>query len=221
MRNVRSGDSLARSYTVPRMVLVLDYHMGNLANVCRVLKEVGAPKVRLDNDPRLLAKARAVVLPGVGAFGQAVENLESLGLLEPLREWTSEHPPLLGICLGMQLLFESSTEFGRHRGLSLLKGKVVRLPKGLKVPHMGWNELHLKQKHPLLKGVKEGDYAYFVHSYYVPVSAPEETLVTTDYGVEVLAIAGKGNVAGFQFHPEKSQQVGHKMLGNFFKWVGL
>ncbi len=200
------------------MILVLDYHMGNLANVCRVLKELGG-KPRLDNDPALLKKARAVVLPGVGAFGEAMSKLNELKLLHPLRDWPLEGPPLLGICLGMQLLCDTSTEFGRHQGLGLVPGKVIKLPGGVKSPHMGWNQIHKHHTHRLLQGVRNGDYVYFVHGYHAVAKDPAHVLLSTDYGGPVVAGLARGNVAGFQFHPEKSQAVGHRMLKNFVEWV--
>lgn len=188
------------------------------------LPEVKSPEISREQPApetsEVLAEAPAgLVLPGVGAFGDGMAELRRRGLLAPLRRWAAAGRPLLGICLGMQLLFQGSEEMGRHRGLGLLPGRVVRFPPGrLKVPHVGWNQLRLRQ-HPLLAGIDEGAYAYFVHSYYAQPAEPGDVLATAGYGLEFAAVVGRGRVWGAQFHPEKSQEVGLRLLANYWRLV--
>ena len=200
------------------MITIVDYGVGNLRSVQKALERVGATAV-VSGDPAALDAAQGVVLPGVGAFGDAMDSLRARGLVEPVLRQVEEGKPLLGICLGMQLLFEESEEMGRHPGLGLLPGRVVRFPAGeLKVPHVGWNRLDAPQG-DLLAGVDDGAYAYFVHSYYV---VPEDTtgiLATTEYGVEFASVVGRGRLWGAQFHPEKSQEIGLRMLKNYARLV--
>jgi len=196
------------------MIVIIDYGMGNLRSVEKAFAAVGAQS-RVIQSPSQMAEARGIVLPGVGAFGQAMENLQAAGWVEPLRQACARRVPLLGICLGMQLLFESSEEVGQHRGLGILTGDVQRFPDGLKIPHMGWNRIHIKQSASLLHGIPDGGYAYFVHSYYCAPRDPSVVLATTEYGIEFASVIGRGNVFGAQFHPEKSQAVGLTMLANF------
>jgi glutamine amidotransferase len=159
------------------------------------------------------------VLPGVGAFGDAMANLKACRLVEPVLRQMKASKPLLGICLGMQLLFEESEEMGRHAGLGVLPGRVVRFPENdLKVPHVGWNQL-LLPKSTLLDGIAHGAYAYFVHSYVVAPDRPEDILATTEYGLEFASVVGRGRIWGAQFHPEKSQEVGLCLLKNFARLV--
>ena len=192
--------------------------MGNLRSVQKALEKVGA-QAGVISSPRELAEVCGIVLPGVGAFGQAMENLRAAGWVEPLREACARGVPFIGICLGMQLLFESSEEMGQHEGLGILSGTVRRFTGKLKVPQMGWNQMRIKQSNPLLRDVPNDSYAFFVHSYYCAPRDPAIILATTDYGIEFASIVGQGNIFGAQFHPEKSQSVGLKMLANFAAMV--
>ncbi len=201
------------------MITIVDYGVGNLRSVQKALELVGAAAV-VSGDPEALAAARGLVLPGVGAFGDGMANLALRGLLEPVRRHVSAHKPLLGICLGMQLLFEESEEMGRHRGLGFLPGRVVRFPEGeLKVPHVGWNRVHhaglASRPGRLLAGIPGGAHAYFVHSYYALPGDPGDVLATTEYGLRFASVVGRGGIWGAQFHPEKSQEVGLRLLANF------
>jgi glutamine amidotransferase len=196
-------------------IAIVDYGIGNLGSVAKAFRHLGTP-ARLSGDPDELRSAGALVLPGDGAFGAAMEELDRRELLPVVREAAREGRPLLGICIGMQLLFEESEEHGRHRGLGLLPGRVRRLDPGaaLPVPHMGWNGLEKTREHWLLRGIEQGAYVYFVHSYYCDAPA-ELVLACSDYGKEFAAIVGRGSILGVQFHPEKSQTVGLKLLENF------
>jgi glutamine amidotransferase len=200
------------------MIAIVDYGMGNLRSVEKALARTGAA-VRVTSDPRSIGDARGVVLPGVGAFGACMENLASRGLVEPVRDAVASGKPFLGICLGLQLLFEESEEFGPIRGLGILPGRVVRFGgsplEGLKIPQMGWNRLRIRRAVGELAGIDEGAYVYFVHSYYVVPSEPDLIAATTDYGVEFTAAITWKNVFACQFHPEKSQGVGLRLLANF------
>jgi glutamine amidotransferase len=200
------------------MIAILDYGMGNLRSVQKALERVGATAVVTD-DPATLDAARGVVLPGVGAFGDAMTHLQARRLIEPVLRQVSRGKPLLGICLGMQLLFDESEEMGHHQGLGLLPGRVVRFPEDdLKVPHIGWNQLRVASCE-LLAGIADGAYAYFVHSYYVVPAEPADVLATTGYGIKFASVVGRGTVFGAQFHPEKSQEVGLRLLENFARLV--
>ena len=203
------------------MIAILDYGIGNLRSVQKGLERVGATAI-VTADPAALDEAQGVVLPGVGAFGDAMTNLQTRRLTDPLLRQAAGGKPLLGICLGMQLLFDESEEMGRHRGLGLLPGRVVRFPAGnLKVPHIGWNELRMADgelqmaEDGLLAGIADGAYAYFVHSYYAQPEEPADVLATTEYGLEFASAVGRGTIFGAQFHPEKSQEVGLRLLANF------
>lgn len=196
---------------------MVDYGIGNVRSVQKALEHVGA-EVVLTADPDVIRTADKVVLPGVGAFGAGMAALEEGGLIAAIREAAGRRSWLLGICLGMQLLFEESEEMGRFEGLGLLPGRVVRFPASeMKVPHVGWNEIEHDGGHPLLEGVPAGAYAYFVHSYYCVPADAGVVIARTEYGLRFAAIAGRGNVAGIQFHPEKSQHVGLRILRNFVK----
>jgi glutamine amidotransferase len=209
-------------------LVIIDYGMGNLRNVQKAFEHMGI-EARISSLPAELDRADGWVLPGVGAFGDAMENLHQAGLVEPIRSGVARGKPLLGICLGLQLLFEESNEMGVHRGLGVLSGRVIRFEDGvehagqkLKVPHVGWNQFHITgqgRKSPLLEGVADGSYAYFVHSYYVVPAEREDLLATTDYGIDFGSVVGRGNVFGAQPHPEKSQEVGLKLLRNFAQIV--
>lgn len=201
-------------------VTMVDYGIGNVRSVQKALEHVGADVV-LTADPEAIRTARRLILPGVGAFGAGMAALRERGLVAPIQEAAEQGVALLGICLGMQLLFEESEELGKHRGLALLPGWVVRFPVNeLKIPHVGWNQIEHDGEHPLLAGVPSGAYAYFVHSFYCAATDPEDVIATTEYGLSFPAIAGRGNVAGIQFHPEKSQQVGLRILRNFVNGSG-
>ena len=200
-------------------LVVVDYGIGNLGSALKAFRHLGAPAV-LSGDPRALRGAAAIVLPGDGAFGAAMDELRGRGLLDPLLEAVNGGTPLLGICIGMQLLFEESEEMGSHRGLALLPGRVRRLPPGLTVPHMGWNTLQRRQPHPVLDGLGADPYVYFVHSYFCD-AAPDVVVATTDYGLSLPAIVGRGHVLGLQFHPEKSQGVGLRILENALRALGV
>lgn len=195
------------------MIAVIDYDAGNLFSVKNALDYLELPSV-ITSDPAEIERADAMILPGVGAFGDAMDKLNRRGLTRLLHEQAGKKP-LLGICLGMQVLFEKGFEFGEHEGLGLLPGSVERMtPDGLKIPHMGWNSLRYHNPSPLLAGVPEGGYVYFVHSFAARTGA-ENLCATADYGMEVPALVARGLVFGAQFHPEKSADVGLAILKNF------
>ncbi len=232
------------------MIAIIDYGMGNLRSVQKGfersfqmetehfgmvqrllhqgvywVKEIfgyDGHKAVITRDKKVIANADKIVLPGVGAFPDCMKNLDDLSLIDPIIKGIRSGKPFLGICLGMQLLFTESEEFGTHKGLDIIKGKVIKFPEGLssngtrlKIPHMGWNEIRMKKKTPVLDGIPEGSYLYFVHSYYVVPEDKEVIATTTDYGVEFVSSIWKDNIFACQFHPEKSQQAGLKILKNF------
>ena len=197
------------------MIALVDYGIGNLRSVEKALETVGA-EVRLTSDPEVILAAEQVVLPGVGAFGDGMAGLVARGLEAPIREVIRQGVPFLGICVGMQLLFDESEELGRHKGLGILPGKVIRFSNnGLKIPQTGWNQLKIARPSPLLDGLDTGDYAYFNHSYYCGAADPAQVLARTEYGVRYPAVVGEGSLYSVQFHPEKSQWVGLQILRNF------
>jgi glutamine amidotransferase len=196
-------------------IAVVDYGIGNLGSVMKAFRHLGAPAV-LSGDIAELRRADVLVLPGDGAFASTMEEIEGRGLVPVLREAVEQGRTLLGICIGMQLLFEESEEHGRHRGLGFLPGRVRRLEGDRPIPHMGWNQLHPTRPHPMLEGVADGAHVYFVHSYWCDAPA-EVVLAETDYGARFPAIVGRGNVLGVQFHPEKSQAVGLRLMENFVR----
>jgi glutamine amidotransferase len=198
------------------MIAVVDYGMGNLRSVEKALRRVGGP-VRVVSTPEDVASADAVVLPGVGAFGDCMKNLNRLGLVEPLKNFIATGKPFLGICLGMQCLFESSEEAPGVTGISVFAGNVPRfVANGLKVPHIGWNRVEVQNPScPLLAGIENGSFVYFVHSYFCAPVDVNLVSGTTDYGVEFCSMLWRKNVYATQFHPEKSQAIGLKMLENF------
>ncbi len=204
------------------MIALIDYGISNLRSVQKAFEYLNT-EVTLVETPDRLAQAERLILPGVGAFPAGILGLRERGLIEPIKQAARAGKPLIGICLGMQLLFETSDEMGETEGLGLLPGKVTRLGgpvslvRGLKVPHMGWNQLDLVRAHPLVRDLTMGSYAYFVHSYAIYPDDQELVLATTEYGGPFASIVGQGNICGLQFHPEKSQAVGLKLLQNFLE----
>ncbi len=196
------------------MIAVVDYGRGNLGSVEKAFVRVGIP-ARVTQDARVVDDAEGCVLPGDGAFGDAMQNLDARGLLEPLRRAVDGRRPFLGICLGFQLLFTESEEFGQTKGLDVVSGMVRRFPRGLKVPHMGWNQVAHGRDLPLFDGIPSGAHFYFVHSYYPDVTDGSVRVATCEYGVTFAAALGRGLVLGTQFHPEKSQRWGVRLLENF------
>jgi imidazole glycerol-phosphate synthase subunit HisH len=213
------------------MIAVIDYGMGNLRSVHKAFEAVNAEAI-VTRERRIIEEASHLVLPGVGAFADCMANLDRYGLIDPIRTAITQGKPFLGICLGMQVLFEKSEEFGVHNGIGIVPGRVVRFPFGqddsrgpapserypLKVPHMGWNSLTMKKVVPLLRGVDEGAYAYFVHSYHVVPRDPALASTVTEYGVPFVSSIWRDNVFACQFHPEKSQTVGLRIIENFARW---
>lgn len=199
------------------MIAVLDYGIGNLGSVLKAFRHVGATAA-LVGSPQAARDADALVVPGDGAFGAAMDEIERRGFGDLLRGAAAEGRPVLGICIGMQILFEESSEHGRHAGLGLLPGRVTRIETGLPVPHMGWNRLRQVRPHPLFADVPDQAHVYFVHSYKCEAD-PSVLLATTDYDGAVAAIVGQGSVLGVQFHPEKSQSVGLALIRNYVALV--
>lgn len=200
------------------MVAIIDYDAGNIKSVEKALKALGYEAV-LTRDRETLLQADHVILPGVGAFGDAMEKLHSYGLVDVIHEIVEQKIPFLGICLGLQLMFESSEEAPGVKGLSLLKGEIVRIPEtgDLKIPHIGWNSLKYPNTGRLFQGINEDAYVYFVHSYYLRAQERGIVKATTEYGTLIDASVEKDNVFGCQFHPEKSSDVGMKILQNFLE----
>ncbi len=198
------------------MICIIDYGMGNLRSVQKALERVGYPAV-VSSDPAQIGAADKLVLPGVGAFEDAIAELHRRRLVEPILEAICASKPLLGICLGLQLLFEVSHENGRHTGLGVLRGEVVRFnpPPGYSVPHMGWNQLRIVREAPILTGLNDGTYMYFVHSYYVVPGDAEVVATETDYPMPFCSMIWRDNIYATQFHPEKSQAAGLHLLRNF------
>jgi len=205
------------------LIAVVDYGMGNLRSVQKALEKVGYT-VLVTSDSQEILNAHSIVLPGVGAFKDCIHNLEKLNLVEPILKSIKRGKPFLGICLGLQILFTESEEFGKTPGLNLVEGKVLSLARRsktaqirLKVPHMGWNSLSIKRRFPLFSGIEDGSFFYFVHSYYVVPEDKDIVTTTTSYGIEFVSSIQKENIFACQFHPEKSQQVGLQLLSNFGK----
>lgn len=199
------------------MLAVIDYGAGNLRSVLHALRHIGANNVTVVQDKAQLAGATQIILPGVGAFGAGMEQLHKQDLVQPLKELITSGVPYLGICLGMQFLFDRSEEMGEHSGFGLLPGIVKRFPQfdDLKVPHMGWNTLNPTRDSILLRDITPTDHAYFVHSYYCAPDNQDDVLITVDYGITFTAAVARDNIYGVQFHPEKSQRVGLQLLRNF------
>ncbi|MCY4351609.1 MAG: imidazole glycerol phosphate synthase subunit HisH [Gemmatimonadetes bacterium] len=200
------------------MIAIVNYGMGNLRSVQKAFEHVGAKAFIVDR-PEDINAAERVVLPGVGAFGDAMNNLKTAGLIAPIVRAISEGRPFLGICLGLQLMFAESEEMGQYRGLDILPGKVKRFPEGQRVPQIGWNEVRIQRDTSLLDGVPDGSYFYFVHSFFVVSERDEDVVGVTDYGIDYASIAGNDRAFGVQFHPEKSQDAGLKILKNFAEKV--
>ncbi len=201
------------------MLAVIDYGAGNLRSVVHALNYLGVENMRVVQSARDLRAADKIILPGVGAFGAGMQQLHAQDLVQPIKDAVMTGVPYLGICLGMQFLFETSDEMGDHAGLGLLPGCVTRFPErpNLKVPHMGWNQLTPTRQTPLLKGIDAEDYAYFVHSYYCVPANPGDVLITSCYGEDFCVGVQRDNIYAVQFHPEKSQKTGLQLLTNFLE----
>lgn len=200
------------------MIGIVDYGRGNLRSVEKALAKLGFEAVIMES-PAEAGCVKGIILPGVGAFADAMSALKQRNWIDPLKQAVCDGKPFLGICLGMQLLFEIGEEHGEHEGLGFLPGRVVKFPAGLKVPHMGWNNLNVRVPNRLFDGIPEDAYFYFVHSYYVQPDSDECVAATSDYGLAFPAVVGTGHIWGAQFHPEKSSPWGLVMLNNFGKWV--
>ena len=202
------------------MIAIIDYGVGNLFSLCSSFKSLGADIV-VTGDADEIRKADKLILPGVGAFKDAADKLRNLGLDKVIKDEVNKGKAIMGICLGMQMLFEKSYEYGEHKGLGLLKGEVIgmngTIPNNLKIPHIGWNALHFTKESPLFKYIKNGDCVYFVHSFYAD-GCDESLIATAEYGKELTAAVNKDNIFGCQFHPEKSGEVGLNILKAFCEW---
>ena len=199
------------------MIAIIDYGVGNLFSLCSSFRKIGGAAV-VTSDPEVIRSAEKLILPGVGAFGDAIAKLRETGLDKLIKEQAQKGKPIMGICLGMQMLFEKSYEYGEHEGLGLLKGSVIpmegRIPAQLKIPHIGWNALHFTRESRLFRYIRENDCVYFVHSFYAD-GCGESLIATAEYGPELTAAVEQGNVMGCQFHPEKSGEVGLNILRAF------
>jgi glutamine amidotransferase len=198
------------------MIVVVDYGMGNLRSVQKGFENVGAQAV-ISKDRKEIENADRLVLPGVGAFPKCMENLTQLDLVDPVKEFVQSGRPFLGICLGLQLLFDESEEFGTHEGLKIIRGGVREFDRnmGLTIPHMGWNQVLFRKEVPIFKGIEDESYFYFVHSFYVDPHNPEDVAAETEYGITFTCAVARNNIFAVQFHPEKSQEIGLKILRNF------
>jgi len=202
------------------VLAIIDYGAGNLRNVFMAFRRLGVTAT-LTDDPRQIAHAKALVLPGVGSFGDAMANLRSRKLVDTIVGAIEHDVPFLGICIGMQVLFEVGEEMGEHRGLGVVPGRVRRFSADVTVPHMGWNQIHQAKATPLWDGVSDGSYAYFVHSFYCETHEEDLVAARTDYDAGFVSAIARGNMAAIQFHPEKSQDVGERILANFSAMAGL
>ncbi len=197
--------------------IILDYGAGNLRSVLRAVEHAGFT-ADIADDPRALDDAEAVILPGVGAAADTMSNLRARGVVEPIKEYIDSGRPFLGVCMGQQALFDVSEEGGEHECLGILPGRVVRFSNGLKVPHMGWNQVRIVKPHPIFDGIDDGSYFYFVHSYYVDPQDKSVVATMTDYGLPFVSSVWRDNIFACQFHPEKSQALGLALISNFLKW---
>ena len=202
------------------MIAIIDYGVGNLFSLASSFSAIGAEAI-VTADPAIIRAADRLILPGVGAFEDAARKLRKSGMADIVKEEASREKPIMGICLGMQMLLEKSFEYGEHQGLGLIKGSVRPIadviPKELKIPHIGWNSLHFTRSHPLFKYLKEGDFVYFVHSFYA-TDCGDSVIATSEYGAPLTAAIADGNVMGCQFHPEKSGEAGLSILRAFCEW---
>lgn len=201
------------------MLAVIDYGAGNLRSVVHALRRLNATDMRVVQQPEQLAGAEKIILPGVGAFGACMAQMHKQDLVAPLKDALAAGIPYLGICVGMQMLFDAGEEMGEHAGLGILGGRVIRFPHfaDRKVPHMGWNQLNFRRDSELLKGLGEENYVYFVHSYYCAPTDGDMVVASVDYGFDFAAFVQQGNIFGVQFHPEKSQNTGLRILANFLR----
>ena len=197
-------------------VIILDYGAGNLRSVVRAVERVGA-RPEVASAPAALDEADVVILPGVGAAADTMRNLRERALVEPIREYIAADRPFLGVCMGLQALMTVSEEGGEHACLDVLQGRVVRLPAGRKIPHMGWNQVALRRRTPLFEGIPDGSHFYFVHSYYCDMAEPGEVVAVAEYGTDVTAAVERGRLAATQFHPEKSGAYGLRIYRNFLR----
>ena len=195
-------------------VIVIDYGAGNLRSVVRAIESVGY-RAKLTDSPKVISEAAALILPGVGAAADTMQNLQDKRLIDPIKEYIAMDRPFLGICMGLQVLMSVSEEGGEHYCLDVFPGRVVRIPEGRPVPHMGWNAVVCHRESPLFDGVPNGSHFYFVHSYHCQFNDSQVVVATSDYGVKITALVHSGNIVATQFHPEKSQRVGLKLLHNF------
>ena len=200
------------------MITIIDYGMGNLRSVVKAVEKYTSD-VQVSSDPESISVSKALIMPGDGAFGQAMENLSQLGWIDPLVTYIKQGGFFFGICLGYQLLFSSSEEFGHHKGLDIIPGNVIPFTTNLKVPHMGWNQVYFKRDHPVVDGIPQNSYFYFIHTFYPVVSDSSWVIGETYYSVVFPSIVGKGNCFATQFHPEKSHKFGMQMIENFVSMV--
>jgi glutamine amidotransferase len=196
------------------MIAIIDYGMGNLRSVEKALEKLGY-RVQVTSEPEIVQKAAGLVLPGVGAFADCMQGLAENSLINPIKDFLQSGRPFLGICLGLQVLFEESEEDGLHQGLGIFKGRVVKLPENQKVPHMGWNQVRIVKKGPIFQGIPNNSHFYFVHSYYVSPEERDIVATKTEYGIEFVSSVWRQNIFALQFHPEKSSYIGLKILANF------
>ncbi len=202
------------------MIAIIDYGAGNLRSVNNAITRLGY-QVEITNRPETILRAQAVIFPGVGAGGDTMDSLQKLGLVQTVRQLVKENRPLFGICIGMQVLYTGTEEDGWHECLNIIPGRVKKLPPGLKVPHMGWNQVKQKSRHPIFAGIPDGTNFYFVHSYYGDPDDKSVIVAETEYGITFGCTIAKGNLVATQFHPERSGEMGLKVYENFMKFAGV